>query len=42
MIRSQHKSLKTKQAQRPGDRSQQNVESEDKNFASYNWSIRNN
>ena len=28
--------------QRPGDRGQQDVESEDKNCATYNWSIRNN
>ena len=33
---------KTKQVQRPGDRGQQDVESEDKNCASYKWSIRNN
>ena len=27
---------------RPGDRGQQDVESEDKNCAIYNWSVRNN
>jgi preprotein translocase subunit SecG len=32
----------TKHVERPGDRSQQDVESEDKYCASYNWSIRNN
>jgi len=34
---------KTKQVQRPGDRDrgQQDVESEDKNCAGCNWSIRN-
>ena len=36
------KKLKNKQAQRPRDQGQQDVESEDKNCASYNWSIRNN
>ena len=30
---------KNKQIPRPGDRGQQDVESEDKNCASYNWSI---
>jgi len=30
------------QVQIPGDRGQQNLESEDKNCASYNWSIRDN
>jgi hypothetical protein len=34
------KELKTKQAQRPGYRGQQDVESEDKNCASCNWSIK--
>jgi hypothetical protein len=33
---------KTKPVQRAGHRGQLNVESEDKNCASYNWSIRNN
>jgi len=32
---------KNKQVQRPGDRRQQDAEIEDKNCASYNWSIRN-
>ena len=32
----------TKKVPRPGDRGQQDVESEDKNCASYNWSVRNN
>jgi len=36
------KGTETKQAQRPGNRDQQYVESEDKNCASSNWSIRNN
>ena len=34
--------LKTKQVQLPGDQGQQDVASEDKNCASYKWSIRNN
>ena len=38
----QKKLKKTKQMQRPGDRGQQDVESEYKNCASYNWSIGNN
>ena len=33
---------KTKQVQKPGYHCQQDVESEDKNCASYDWSIRNN
>ena len=33
---------KTKKVQRPGDRGQQGVESEDKSCASYIWSIRKN
>jgi len=33
------KELITKQAQRPGDRGQQDVESEDKNCASYNGTL---
>jgi len=35
-------SEKLSEVQRPGDRGQQDVESEDKNCASYNCSIRNN
>ena len=31
-----------KVSERPGDRVQQDVESEDKNRTCYNWSIRNN
>jgi hypothetical protein len=41
-----YSNLNTKQtarvSERPGDRVQQNVESDDKNCASYNCSIRNN
>jgi len=36
------KNWKTKRIQKPGDRGQQDVESEDKNCASYYWSIMNN
>jgi hypothetical protein len=36
------KEQKNKQAQRPRDQGQQDVATEDKNCASYNWSIRNN
>jgi hypothetical protein len=36
------KKLKTKQVQRPGDRGQQDMESENKNCSSYDWSIENN
>ena len=39
--RSHKRNWKTKQVQRPGDQGQHDVESEDKNCASYNWSIRN-
>ena len=39
---STHKKPKTKQVQRSGDGGQQDVESEDKTSASYNWSIRDN
>jgi len=35
------KELKNKEVQRPGDQGQQDVESEDKNCATYSWSIRN-
>ena len=33
---------KFEQIQRPGERGEQDVDSEDKNFASYDLSIRNN
>ena len=35
------KETETKQLQRPGDAGQQDVNIEDKNCASYNWSYRN-
>ena len=39
---NKQRNWKTMQVQRPGDQGQQDVESEDKTCASYNWSIRNN
>jgi len=36
------KKVKTKRVPRPADCGQQDVESEDKNCTSYNWSIWNN
>jgi len=37
-----YKKLKNLQVQRPGDSSQQDVEIEDKTYARYNWSVKNN
>jgi len=40
MLTHKKKNWKTKQLQRPGDRGQQGVESEEKNCSNSNWGIR--